>query len=60
MTSNTGLDGHNQANDHRRPALYFVAWFSSDRRFVNTGAVIVPVDGQWMDPHTLYRSKPPV
>lgn len=59
MTSNTGLDSHNQTSDHRRPALHFVAWFSSDRRFVNTGGAIVPVDGQWMDPHTLYRGKPP-
>lgn len=59
LTSNTGLDSHNQSSDHRRPAVHFVAWFSPVRQFVNTGGAIVPVQGQWMDPHTLYRGKPP-
>lgn len=59
LTSNTGLDSSNGTNDHRRAALHFVAWFSPHREFADTGSAIVPVQGQWMDPHTLYRSKPP-
>ncbi len=59
QTSNTGQDRNGGDSNHRRPALHFVAWFSPDRQFADIGSAIVPVQGQWMDPHTLYRGKPP-
>lgn len=59
QTSNTGQDRNGGDSNHRRPALHFVAWFSPDRQFADTGSAIVPMQGQWMDPHTMYRGKPP-
>lgn len=59
QTSNTGLDGSGGNKGNRRPALHFVAWLSPERQFADTGSAIVPVQGQWMDPHTMYRGKPP-
>jgi len=59
QTGNTGLDGSGGNKGNRRPAVHFVAWFSPERQFADTGSSIVPVQGQWMDPHTMYRGKPP-
>lgn len=59
LTGNTGLDSKGGQSAHRRPALHFVAWFSPVRQFADTGSAIIPVQGQWMDPHAMYRGKPP-
>ncbi len=59
-TGNTGIGGTSSAeNTHRRPAIHFAAWFSSQREFAEVDSVIIPVKSQWMDPNAIYRDGPP-
>ncbi len=57
----TGNSGAQNSNSRRarRPAIHFAAWYSDKPGFSIERNVVVPVDGWWMDPHAMYRLKPP-
>lgn len=42
----------------RRPAIHFAAFFADTARFKQVGAAIVPREGWWMDPLSLYAGRP--
>ncbi|MFC1673637.1 peptidoglycan DD-metalloendopeptidase family protein [Pseudomonadota bacterium] len=60
-TGNSGVGGMNKGkqSNKRRPAIHFVAVYSTDERYAQGRSVIIPVDGWWMDPLALYRTSPP-
>jgi murein DD-endopeptidase MepM/ murein hydrolase activator NlpD len=53
-TSNTGTGG-----GKRRDALHFAIVYSDSRKFFVNDALVVPLDGRWMDPIAIYRNGPP-
>ncbi|MCG7966358.1 MAG: peptidoglycan DD-metalloendopeptidase family protein [Candidatus Thiodiazotropha taylori] len=44
----------------RRPALHFDILYSDRSEYYDTGSVLIPVNGNWMDPNALYRNSMPV
>jgi murein DD-endopeptidase MepM/ murein hydrolase activator NlpD len=64
-TGNSGLlgcelKGRPCKGRSRRPALHFDILYSARSEYYDTGSVLIPVDGYWMDPIALYRNKLPV
>ncbi|MCB1736350.1 MAG: peptidoglycan DD-metalloendopeptidase family protein [Gammaproteobacteria bacterium] len=64
-TGNTGLLGcETMGKDcrgrSRRPALHFDVRYSENPKYYDSGSVLVPFDGYWMDPNALYRKALPV
>ncbi|ODB93224.1 hypothetical protein A3194_00530 [Candidatus Thiodiazotropha endoloripes] len=64
-TGNTGVLGCELKNRPcrgrtRRPALHFDILYSVRSEYYDTGSVLIPVDGYWMDPNALYRNSMPV
>ncbi|MBT4219598.1 MAG: peptidoglycan DD-metalloendopeptidase family protein [Rhodospirillaceae bacterium] len=60
-TGNSGVSGMNKnvQSKHRRPAVHFVAVYSSDPHYAWGRSVVIPKDGWWMDPVALYRPTAP-
>lgn len=44
----------------RRSALHFDTLYSTRPEYYDTGSVLIPVDGYWMDPTALYRNSMPM
>lgn len=64
-TGNSGLLGCEVKGEmcrgkSRRPAIHYDILYSEKSNFLNTGWVVVPVGGHWMDPNALYRGRMPV
>jgi len=61
-TGNSGRGRKSTAQStNRRPAIHFAAYFSPSEHFViSKDSVVVPVEGQWMDPNALFRGKLPL
>lgn len=59
-TGNSGRSGMGPGqNTNRRPAIHFLALFAATEKFAEVNDTVIPLDGRWMDPHALYRGKPP-
>lgn len=60
-TGNTGVSPFTgRQSNKRRPALHFGAFYSTKAEYADFGDRIIPVNGHWMDPLSLYRSKLPI
>jgi hypothetical protein len=44
----------------RRPAIHFGVFYSTSDQYAVIRSRVIPVDGRWMDPVALYRSKTPL
>ncbi len=59
-TGNSGVSGKKRARiSSRRPAIHFAVYYSKNRHYMDTGKVIIPANGRWMDPIAFYRQKQP-
>jgi hypothetical protein len=60
-TGNTGISPFTGIQSKkRRPALHFGAFYSTKSEYADFGDRIIPVNGHWMDPLSLYRGKLPI
>jgi hypothetical protein len=59
----TGNSGHGamtrEQSKRRRPAIHFAVTYSKRAEYALTDRVVIPADGQWMDPVVFYRQMPP-
>lgn len=59
----TGNSGKNPMRPgqqtRRRPAIHFSMMYAATDKFADVNDTVIPQDGHWMDPHAVYRGKPP-
>ncbi len=62
-TGNTGVQGCELKGipcmRPRRPVTHFDILYSTNKKYYDTGTVLIPFDVHWMDPTALYRKQPP-
>jgi len=59
-TGNTGIGMTGMQSNRRRPAIHFAVFFSTSEQYMVMRDVIIPAEGQWMDPVALFRKTPPL
>ncbi len=59
-TGNSGVSGKGRKQvSLRRPAIHFSTFFSDTAKYAIRRDIVIPVNGQWLDPIALYRGKIP-
>lgn len=59
-TENSGVGRKGGQSRKRRPAIHFGAFYSTSGQYAVIHDRVIPVDGHWMDPVTLFRKKLPL